>query len=215
MTNHDAALLWATDVLKRLYEAWPERISLTMEQTLVATGARLRTREEKVWHDLWLWLVEEGLVRIEPEQVKQISKRHVAIEQRIDAAVLTGKGLDTFFKEGEIKKERIEVPVLIHNRLKYSIILDLVKVAFGFLCVSLAGIFIINAYLYLRDESMLYWVEHEIRSSGTIPPTYWRVNVCYYYYPVRTFFVIYEQLSIRACPRTMPINSGFSVKQLQ
>lgn len=94
MTNHDVALAWMADVVTRLHEAWPERITLTLDQTLEATAMRPpANREEKLWADLWLWLVEEGLVRIKQEQLEQLAgiRRFV---RRIDMAVLTAKGLE-------------------------------------------------------------------------------------------------------------------------
>jgi hypothetical protein len=96
MTNHDVALLWMADVVNRLHEAWPERTSLTLAQTLEATNASPpANKQEKLWCDLWLWLVEEGLVRIKQEQLEQLAGPRITyFGWRIDMAVLTAKGLD-------------------------------------------------------------------------------------------------------------------------
>ena len=95
MTNHEVTLLWMANILARLGEAWPARISLTLQGTLDATDAHPTIPPQKLWCDLWLWLLEERLVRIKPENEAQLSGFRRSVGQYIDLAVLTAKGLDT------------------------------------------------------------------------------------------------------------------------
>ncbi len=224
MTNHEVALLWTADVLHRLEKAWPERISLSLEQTLAATGARLPTGEQKVWCDLWRWLAQEGLVRIEPEQMEQLSgPRTSLVGDCIHLAVLTDKGLDSLQGTAKSKtRESGQAPArpksgswFTRRADKWLPVVKLFRnLAFRFVGWVCAAILLLNAYLFFADKAVLYWSDQEIRSSGNNPTAYFRSPVCYYYYPFRRFFVMYEQFAIRACPRTMPINAGHSMKQL-
>jgi hypothetical protein len=109
MTNHEVALVWMATVLTRLGEAWPSRTSLILQETVVATGAVPIIPKEKLWSDLWLWLVEEGLVRIKPEHTKELSGVRITVEQRIDMAVLTAKGLDALRNMARPKSDEVDL----------------------------------------------------------------------------------------------------------
>ena len=121
MTNHEVALLWMAAALTRLGEAWPSRISLSLQETVAATGAVPIIPKEKLWSDLWLWLVEEELVRIKPEQMKELSGMRITVGQHIDMAVLTAKGLDALRnmarpKSDEVSLDRVsDEPWIVSN----------------------------------------------------------------------------------------------------
>ena len=90
MTNREVALIWMAHILRHLYSAWPMRVSLKMDQTLTATGVGLKVNQQnnQLWSDLWLWMAEEGLVRIDTNEDGH------SLEKRITGAVLTSKGLE-------------------------------------------------------------------------------------------------------------------------
>ena len=95
MTNREVGLIWMADVLTRLHDAWPERLTLYMKQTITDTGVKPSSRYDKLWCDLWLWLVDEGLVRIKSNDQDQPARsRRDLLGQRVEMAVLTAKGFD-------------------------------------------------------------------------------------------------------------------------
>jgi len=91
MNNREISEVWMADILSRLYDTWPQQVTMDIAATVDATKVAPEGQREilKVWSDLWRWLNAEGIVRMRPER---------GDTPQIHYAVLTAKGFEALKK---------------------------------------------------------------------------------------------------------------------
>jgi hypothetical protein len=101
-SNREIGLIWMADILGRLYESWPRKITLELHDTIEATDVQpcgIEDAASELWFDLGSWLEAEGIIRAGEGVLGDIA---------IDDAVLTARGFQLLGKPqpGETQGEK-------------------------------------------------------------------------------------------------------------